>query len=1174
MSLRSLPSLLRNEPAMARVIGASGATLAVSTPAQAFTLAGVIRLSSRRPVLVITPTGTAAEQLAHDLDVFSPEGVRVFPAWETLPFERVSPEVSTMGRRLQLLWQLAGEPDDRSPGVVVAPIKAVLQQLGPWRHAARPVTIAKGDSLVVDDLVARLVGMGYRRESLVEHRGELAVRGGIVDVFPSTDDEPIRIDLWGDEVDRLTHFDVADQRSTAGVDAVSLFGCRELVPDEDVRRLAATLVGTAPWGRHQWEQLSDGALFDGMESWLPWLSPSEEIITDLLPSTAVVIVVEPRRVRQRAEELADEESALADALAGTWGLEAGAGAPRLHVPFDRLLAKSDAAMLSLVPTAEGPQVPAIESRGWEPILGDGSKLAGQVQGLVDGGFTVALCAGSSTGADRLATILAEEGVVVPVVDGETGSGGDDQPPPRPGAQIVVTSVDRGFIVPGSKVAVLAESDVTGRHRPHRQARTRARPVDGFFDDLAPGNYVVHRQHGVARYGGMVTRTMGGSTRDYLLLEYRGGDKLYLPTDQIELLTPYAGGDSPTVNRLGGSEWQRARSKARAAVHEIAEELVALYRRRLEVAGRAFGADTPWQAELESSFPFVETSDQLRAIEDVKADMERPLPMDRLVCGDVGFGKTEVAIRAVFKAVQEGTQAAVLVPTTLLASQHFQTFTERYAPFPVRVELLSRFLTNAQAKKVVDGLADGSVDVVIGTHRLLAADIAFKKLGLLVVDEEQRFGVSHKETIKAMSDGVDVLTLTASPIPRTLEMALTGIRDLSMVNTPPAERRPILTHVGEFESAAASEAIRRELLREGQVFYVHNRVQSIDAVAEQVRRLAPEARVAVAHGQMDEGTLEQVVMEFWEGKHDVLVCTTIIESGIDMPSVNTLVVDRADLLGRGQLHLLGGRVGRAGQRAYAYLFHPADRVLTEQAYERLRTIGDHTELGSGFKIALRDLQIRGAGNLLGRDQSGHIAAVGYDLYVQMVSEAVAELKGEARPVAVDLSIDLPDAAHLPPTYVEAEDVRLEAYRRLTGVRTVAEVDDVRTEWEDRFGPLPPAAVALLDVALLRVECIRLGITDVAVTAPRPGSGMGVGGGRATAKLSPVSLPASAEIRLRRLAPGGSWHQDLHRLLVPVVADGPERRYAPVLVELLRSLIPPAAETTVTAPGDSRAPSTNR
>ncbi len=1164
---------------MARVVGVSTATLAVSTPAQAFTLAGVVRLGTRRPVLVITPTGAAADQLAHDLAVFTGTGpVRVFPAWETLPFERVSPEVSTMGRRLELLWQLAGgaggssaDSDSADPGIVVAPVKAVLQQLGPWRRAATPVTVARGQRLVVDELVGELVGMGYRRESLVEHRGEVAVRGGIVDVFPSTGDEPIRIDLFGDEVDRLTRFDVADQRSTTDIDSVELFGCRELVPSESMQTLAAELVGTAPWGRHQWERLSQGELFDGMESWLPWLSSDEEIITDLLPVDAVIVLVEPRRVRDRAGELLDEESALADALASTWGLDAGAGAPRLHVPFDRLLSSTDAAVLSLVPAAEGPEEPAVESRGWEPILGDGSKLAGQVSSLVDSGFVVVLCAGSRTGAERLATILAEEGLTVPVVDGDAPVGDDIV---KPGARIVVASVDRGFIVPGARVAVLAESDVTGRHRPHRQARTRARPVDGFFDDLASGSYVVHRQHGVARYGGMVTRTMGGSTRDYLLLEYRGGDKLYLPTDQIELLTPYAGGDSPTVNRLGGSEWQRARSKARAAVHEIAEELVALYRRRLEVEGHAAGPDTPWQAELESSFPFVETSDQLRAIDEVKADMERPLPMDRLVCGDVGFGKTEVAVRAVFKAVQEGGQAAVLVPTTLLASQHAQTFAERYASFPVRVELLSRFLTNAQVKSVIDGLADGSVDVVIGTHRLLAEDVRFKKLGLLVVDEEQRFGVSHKETIKAMADGVDVLTLTASPIPRTLEMALTGIRDLSMVNTPPAARRPILTHVGEFDEAATSEAIRRELLREGQVFYVHNRVQDIDAVAERVRRLAPEARVAVAHGQMDEGSLEQVVMEFWEGKHDVLVCTTIIESGIDMPTVNTLVVDRADLLGLGQLHQLRGRVGRAGSRAYAYLFHPADRVLTEQAYERLRTIGDHTELGSGFKIALRDLQIRGAGNLLGRDQSGHIAAVGYDLYVQMVSEAVAELKGEPRPAPVDLSIDVPDAAHLPPSYIEAEDVRLEAYRRLTGVRTVAEVDDVRTEWEDRFGPLPPAAVALLDVALLRVECLRVGVTDLLVAAPRRGSGTlgsgGMGGARATAKLSPISLPASAEVRLRRLAPGASWHEDLHRLLVPLAVDGSDQRYAPVLVELLRSLIPPRVDVPDPVPSPPSPP----
>ncbi len=1164
---------------MTRVVGVSNATLAVATPAQAFVLAGLVRLSSRRPVLVVTPTAAAADQLAHDLAAFvagsgagpgSSEGegegtdqpgsgrstVEVFPAWETLPFERVSPDVSTMGRRLRILWDLSGAADGEPSGaeIVVAPIKAVLQRLGPFRTAARPVTVAKGDRIDVDELVGRLVAMGYRRESIVEHRGELAVRGGIVDVFPSTADQPVRIDLWGDEVDRLTRFDVADQRSIDDVGPVELFGCRELVCDETMRKRAAELVGSAPWGRHQWSRLADGEQFDGMESWLPWLVDTDELVSDLLGDDALVVLVEPRRVRDRAGELAEEESALADALASTWGLEGGVGTPRLHAGFDRLLAETSAGVVSLVPTAEGPEIPLVESRGWEPILGDGGRMASQLAGLVGTGYSVVLCSSTAGGAERLSGILAEEGITVPVIDPAAGGAGgsDALDLTTPGARIVIVAVDRGFVLPGAKVAVLTESDITGRRRPHRQARTRARPVDGFFDDLAPGSYVVHRQHGVATYGGMVTRTMGGATRDYLLLEYRGGDRLYLPTDQIELLTPYTGGDSPSVSRLGGSEWQRARSRARAAVHEIAEELVALYRRRLSVTGHAFGPDTPWQAELESSFPFIETSDQLRAIEEVKADMERPQPMDRLVCGDVGFGKTEVAIRAVFKAVQDGFQAAVLVPTTLLASQHAQTFADRFAPFPVRVELLSRFLTNAQAKEVLAGLADGSVDVVIGTHRLLGGDVAFKKLGLLVVDEEQRFGVSHKEAIKALTDGIDVLTLTASPIPRTLEMALTGIRDLSMVNTPPAARRPILTHVGEFEEGAASEAIRRELLREGQVFYVHNRVQDIDAVARRVEAMAPEARVAVAHGQMDEGTLEKVVLDFWEGAYDVLVCTTIIESGIDMPTVNTLVVDRADLLGLGQLHQLRGRVGRAGQRAYAYLFHPVDRVLTEQAYERLRTIGDHTELGSGFKIALRDLQIRGAGNLLGRDQSGHIAAVGYDLYVQMVSEAVSELKGEPRPQPVELSLDLPDAAHLPATYVEAEDVRLEAYRRLTAVRTVEQIEDVRAEWEDRFGPLPAPAAALLDVARLRVECLRLGVTDLAVAAPR--TGMGRSGDRATVKLSPITLPASAEVRLRRLAPGATYQADQHRLLMPVAVPSGGSGYAPGLVDLLGELVP--------------------
>ncbi len=572
-------------------------------------------------------------------------------------------------------------------------------------------------------------------------------------------------------------------------------------------------------------------------------------------------------------------------------------------------------------------------------------------------------------------------------------------------------------------------------------------------------------------------------------------------------------------------------------------------------GHAFGPDTPWQRELEDSFSFTETVDQLRAIEEVKADMESDVPMDRLVCGDVGFGKTEVAVRAVFKAVQDGKQAAVLVPTTLLAQQHAQTFAERYAGYPVRVEMLSRFLTPAQARDVVAGLASGAVDVVVGTHRLLAGDVTFKELGLLVVDEEQRFGVSHKETMKQMAVGVDVLTLTANPIPRTLEMALTGIRDLSLINTPPAARQPILTYVGEFEEAAVVEALRRELLREGQAFFVHNWVQNIEAVAARLRALVPEARVAVAHGQMDEGTLEQIVLDFWEKRYDVLVCTTIIESGIDMPTVNTLVVDRADRLGLGQLHQLRGRVGRSGQRAYAYLFHPADKVLSEAAYERLRTIGEQTELGAGFKIAMRDLEIRGAGNLLGQDQSGHIAAVGYDLYVQLVAEAVAEMKGEPIRPPVEVKIDVPSDAHLPSDYVAREDLRLEAYRRLASVTAEAEVDDIRSEWSDRFGPLPGPAEGLLAVARLRVECLRTGVREVSATPARPGQGTGRPGRRGlVARLAPLALPASARVRLRRLRPESLVKEEAGLVVVPL---GPDERPVEALTELLGELVPAAA-----------------
>jgi transcription-repair coupling factor (superfamily II helicase) len=1125
--------------------GASSAVLAVAEPARAFAIAGLAGLTGRHPLLVAVPSSPDAERLAHDLRAFlGDDEVDVFPAWETLPFERVSPSTETMGRRLRAIWRL--RDPQRMPRVLVAPVRSLVQRLGPHVEDVEPVIIKRGDVIDPVDLVARLVEAGYRREVQVEHRGQVARRGSIVDVFPSTADHPVRIDLWGDEVDRLTRFSVTDQRSTDDVGCVELFPSREILPTDDVRKRAAELVGAEPWGREQWERLAEGAVFEGMESWLPWLTAGEHTLFDLLGPDALVLLVEPRRMRDRAADLLDEEASLASSLAVTWGATKAEGVnrewPRLHLPFDRLLAHTPAPAWTITSVAEGPDVTTIEARGWDPVMGDADRLTRQVADLVGKGYQLVVAAEGKGSAARLAGLLREGGVALPVVDDPAGAseaGGTRVGGSRLGGnRIVVQPLERGFVLPQIKLALLVEGDITGRRRAHRAPRPRRTDAQGFFDDLNPGDYVVHHQHGVAKYSGMVKQTMGGAERDYLLLEFRGADKLYVPSDQIDAVRHYTGGDTPTLNRLGGSEWGRTKQKVRAAVRDIAEELVALYRKRVSAPGHVFPPDTPWQRELEESFPYQETPDQLKAIRDVKADMEDDSPMDRLVCGDVGFGKTEVAIRAAFKAVQDGMQAAVLVPTTLLAQQHFGTFSERFAGYPVRVEVISRFLTPGQAKKVVDGLADGSVDVVIGTHRLLSADVKFRNLGLLVVDEEQRFGVTHKEAIKRFRANVDVLTLTATPIPRTLEMSLTGIRDLTILNTAPAERQPILTYVGEYDERAVGESIRRELLREGQVFFVHNRVQDIDRVAQRLRELVPEARVAVAHGQMDEGRLERVVLDFWEGQYDVLVCTTIIESGIDMPTVNTLVVDRADMMGLGQLHQLRGRVGRAGQRAYAYLFFPPERQLSETAYERLKTIGEHTELGSGFKIAMRDLEIRGAGNLLGANQSGHIAAVGYDLYVEMVSEAVAELKGEEVREPAEIKIDIPVVANLPPEYVTGGEQRLEAYRRLAAVTTQAEVDDIRAEWLDRYGPMPPPAESLLAVAGLRAECVRTGVKEVTVA-------------RGTARLTPLELRVSQQVRLQRVARDAVYKEDLQQLIAPL-ARGADPLLA--VLTLLRLLVP--------------------
>jgi len=1140
------------DPALIEVRGTRTAQLAVPEAAQPIVLASMARSGSRHPLFVVTATTPSAERLVADLGTWlDAEEVAYFPAWETLPFERVSPGTETMGRRLKTLHAL--RDPDRGPAIVVAPVRALLQRLGPGHDLVEPVEVGVGDVIDIQELVSSLVDIGYRRDEQVEHRGDIAVRGSIVDVFPSTADAPVRIDLWGDEVDRMTEFSVADQRSTVSVSGISIFPTRELLPDADIEARAEELIATEPWGREQWQRLVDGETFDGMESWLPWVTEGETIVTDLLQADAHIVLLEPQRLRHRADDLLAEEADLAATLAVTWGAvenKEDADLPRLHVPFDRVLARTQAPMWSMAYTPESPGVTTIAGLGWDAPTGEGRGPLPQMRQLLADGYQVVVAADGAGSAPRIEAFVSEHDVQLSIVSADEL--GDNN-------AIVVAPLLQGCVLPDVKLAVLAETEITGRRRAHRPRRRR-RAADGLAvsDDLKPGSYVVHPHHGVARYGGMVTRGIGGVERDYLLLEYRGADKLYVPSDQIDMVRQYTGGDSPRLSKMGGADWQKAKGKVRSAVEEIAQELVVLYQERATTKGHAFSPDTPWQQELEAAFPFQETPDQLTAITDVKADMESSMPMDRLVCGDVGFGKTEVAVRAAFKAIQDGKQVAILVPTTLLAQQHHQTFTERFASFPIRVEVLSRFLTAAQARKVVQDTADGEVDLLVGTHRLLSDDMKFKDLGLLVIDEEQRFGVSHKEKVKAMRADVDVLTLTATPIPRTLELSLTGIRDLTLLNTPPAARQPILTYVGEYDERAVAEAIRRELLREGQVFFVHNRVMDIDHVAASLRELVPEARVAVAHGQMDEAQLEEIVYDFWDGNYDVLVSTTIIESGIDMPTVNTLVVDRADLLGLGQLHQLRGRVGRAGSRAYAYLFTPPDKSLTQEAYERLKTIGEATELGSGFKIAMRDLEIRGAGNLLGTGQSGHIAAVGYDLYCQLVTEAVAELKGETPQIIEEIKLEIPADAFLPDDYVPKEAMRIAAYRRLATVNTAAEVDDIRAEWLDRYGPIPDAAEQLLGVASLRAEATRIGIREITHT-----KGPGFGGPKWMARIAPVFLKQSKQVRLERQFKHAKYKEEAGILQLPFSSAATA---ATELVEALQSLVPiesPATEAETAA-----------
>jgi transcription-repair coupling factor (superfamily II helicase) len=1111
-----------------------------------------------RFVLAVTATAREAEDLTAALNSLLPAAsAAYFPPWETLPHERLSPRSDTSGQRIAVLRRLARPDDNSDPRsgpltIVTTPVRGLLQPIVGGLGNTEPVTLRAGQEADLDEVVVRLVDIGYARTDLVEKRGDIAVRGGILDVFPPAEEHPLRVEFWGDTVEEVRSFKVADQRSLqAAPDGLWAPPCRELLLTPAVRARAKALAAEHPGLADVLGKLADGITVEGMEAFAPVLAERMDLLLDYVPPGGCVLACDPERIRARAADLVRtsqeflEASWVNAAAGGEVPIDLGAA---VFQPIIRVRAAAAALGLpwwtiapfqsentAITSAATGPDSAAdtavaadetnrpsfsMEAMPAETYRGDTTRVLADVGQWLGQGWRVVLVTEGHGPAQRLAELLRGENFGART--------GDLSGPPEPGIVYVTTGmIEYGFSWPSVRLAVLSENDMAGQRGGRRDLQRMPSRRRGGVDplQLTPGDYIVHEQHGVGRYLEMTSRTVQGATREYLVIEYAPGkrgqpsDKLYLPTDQLDEVTRYVGGEAPSLHRLGGADWAKTKGRARKAVREIAAELIRLYSARTASPGYAFGPDTPWQRELEDAFPYTETPDQLAAINEIKRDMEKPVPMDRLICGDVGYGKTEIAVRAAFKAVQDGKQVAVLVPTTLLVQQHTATFGERYAPFPVKVKPLSRFQSDGEMTETISGLADGTIDVVIGTHRLLSPETRFKQLGLVIIDEEQRFGVEHKEYLKRLRTEVDVLSMSATPIPRTLEMGVAGIREMSTILTPPEERHPVLTFVGPYEEKQIGAAIRRELLRDGQVFFVHNRVASINKVAARLGELVPEARIAVAHGQMNEHLLEKIMVGFLDRSYDVLVSTTIVESGLDIPNANTLLVDRADAYGLSQLHQLRGRVGRSRERGYSYFLYPPEKPLSETAHERLATVAQHTELGAGMYVALKDLEIRGAGNLLGGEQSGHIAGVGFDLYVRMIGEAVSELRGDGPAERPEVRVELPVNAHIPHEYVPGERLRLEAYTRIAAVDSAEDLAAVRAEITDRFGPPPEPVLSLLAVARLRAHARHAGLTDITLQGNH-------------VRFSPVTLPESREVRVQRLYPRTVLKPGVRTMLVPV------------------------------------------
>ena len=1028
----------------ARVIGGFGPAITAALAAR-----------TDGPVVVVTRTVADAERFTEEVgDYLDEDRVAVLPDWESYPFETVRPDVEAIGKRSQIFERLL----DGEPLVIAMAVSTLSQKVPPPAAAVYAgLNLVVDEEIGVDALLELLVELGYVRSAVVERPGEFAARGSVVDIFPAQGECPVRLDFFGDEIESIKDFDIASQRSLEGRGLAEIRPSREFrLDDTAVERVMG--VGGSPYDD------------EGLHRWLPVIHELVPV-TDYFPTGTIWVVDEPKAVFDEASRFYEEqEMTLAEAYVGETPF--GVADYYVDIAADKSELRPQLALSTARVSADA--IDFALSRPRE-IKGEMGKLESELRRSREEGLRTVLVLADEGELHRVGELLSDLGL--PFERGGVG---------RSVTALVVGSTAVGYVARDIGLIVFGRTDMFPRRAAETGGIGRARRQSQIdFSDLTPGELLVHEVHGIARYAALTKQSVGGKTREYLTLEYAEGDRLYVPMEQLDRVTRYVApeGARAAITRLSGTEWQRATKKARRSIKKLAIDLMGLYSERAESRGHAFSPDTEWQHDLEAAFPYQATRDQAAAIAAVKEDMEAAKPMDRLICGDVGYGKTEVALRAAFKAINDGKQVLMLVPTTILAQQHYLTFQERFAPYPVKVEMLSRFLSAGEQKEVIKRTRAGETDMVIGTHRLLQKDVRFHDLGLVIVDEEQRFGVSHKEKLRTLRKLVDVLTLSATPIPRTLQMSISGIRDLSFIETAPEGRHPVITYIGEFRPATIRGAIRRELARGGQIFYVHNRVETIDRTAARLQEIVPEAKVIVGHGKMTETELENVMLSFLDRRVDILVCTTIIESGLDIPTANTLIIENADQLGLAQLYQLRGRVGRGRHRGYAYFTYKPEKSLTDPAIERLKTIGEFTELGSGYRVAMRDLEIRGAGNVLGAEQHGHMISIGFDLFCRMLRREIDELQGQAAPQVSDVKIELPVNAYIPAGYINEENIRLEVYRSIAEAHTDKEIEETVEAIADRFGALPPPVANLIDVARLRSRASERAILSIVLNKGR-------------------------------------------------------------------------------------------